>query len=137
MRPNTRSGRKLRQAVKREVDLQRSTLRTVVLDGLTKLVVEVAGIDKTQERPLRIGIRENAPRSDLFSVFQYDPLDLAASNQHAPDRCTGTDLRAATSSAIGHGLRHCPHSAPGEPPQAAYSSDAAHVVMQQHVSRAG
>ncbi len=129
--------RERRQAVERDVDLSRRAATLEILDAVMKLVGNVALVHALEEGALHIHGRHHEPAADLLAVFQRDSLCLSVPDHDPVDPGLGTQLAPGRLESTGDGLRYRSHAAAGEPPRADVAVDLAHVVMQQHVGRAG
>ncbi len=88
-------GCEIRQAVEREIHLERRAFDAVVLDGRAKFRVELAGLDEFEERGFRIEIGGHDAGVDFVAIFEHHAVGAAVAHQDAADRGVDADLRAS------------------------------------------
>ena len=127
----------VRQAVDRHVDLAGAAAELEAADLLLEVGGERAGLEEVQERDLGVGRGEHDGRLDLLAALQQDAGGAAVAGDDLPDRGLGADLGAQGLRGAGDRVGDAAGAALGDAPGAEGAVDLAHVVVQEHVGRAG
>ena len=124
---------RLRQLGHREVDLHAGPHAAVGTDRRQERVGKVGLVDQSQERALRVGVRQHARCAQLLTVRQRHARRSTVHRDDAFDLGAGPDLGAGLARRVRHHLRHATHAAADEPPRARPAAGLlARVIVQQH-----
>ena len=137
VRSDTGEAGELRQTTQRQVHLARRAAKLVALDFLDEVVRQLLAFDQLQERAARVEPGDDDRRGDLVAVLEDDAAHAAVLHEHALDRRVRANLGAERARRRRDGLADRARSALLKPPRSKRAVDLAHVVMQQHVRRAG
>ena len=107
------------------------------MDVLDELVRQLARLDEAQEGQARIDAGRDDARADLVAVLQDDAVRLVAADEDSLDLRLRADLDTGGARRAGDRIRDRSGAAARQSPGAERAVDLAHVVMEQHVRRAG
>ncbi len=94
-------------------------------------------LEQFQEGELRVNAGDDGPSVDFLTALQCNAGRLAVLDDHLLDAGLGADLGTQLSGRRSDRFAHRTGAAFGEPPGPEHTVDLAHVVVQQHVGRAG
>ena len=94
-------------------------------------------LDQLEEGALDVGIGDHEIAAHLLAIGKDDAGGAAAAGHDARHIGPGADRAARCLEGGGERLRHRAHAAARIAPGADGAIDFAHIVMQEHVSRAG
>ena len=123
--------------VEREVDLARRPAELVAPDVGDELVGQVLGADHVQEGEVRVDARRDDLARQVVAILEHDADRGPVLDDDLRDARPGADFGAGLARRAGDGVRDRAGPAAREPPRSERAVDLAHVVMQEHVGRAG
>ncbi len=119
------------------LELRRGAFRVVGLDPANEVLGELGPLDELEERPLRVHARGHDLRLDAFAAGQLHADRAAIPHEDLADLRVRSDLHAEGSRGGCDRLADHPHAASDKPPRPEGTVHLAHVMMDQHVGRAG
>ncbi len=137
MRAGSGPAVEVRQGVEREVDLARRPTELVAPDVGDELVGQVLATDHVQKREVRVDARRDDLARQIVAILEHDADRGPVLDDDLRDARPGSDFGAGLARRAGDGVRDRAGSAAREPPRSEGPVDLAHVVMQEHVGRAG
>ena len=132
-----RQRREFRHRIQRDVDLAGRAPDLEVLHPAQERIRQFLFLDQFQEGALHIGVGDDEPAMNLLAAGQHHAHRPASLDQYALDLGAGADGAAGSLEGSGERLGDGPHAAARIAPGADRAVDLAHVMVQQHVGRAG
>src|SRR5690606_2940566 len=124
-------------AVQGNVQLPGRATDLEVPDAPVELGWQVFFVHALQERALHVHPGYHDLRINLFAVRQCNPFDGTITNDDLPDPGIGPQFASVRLEGAGDRFRHRSHASARVTPGSDVAVDFTHVVVQQHVGRAG
>ena len=125
------------QAVQGEVDLSRGAAKLVATNLVDEVAREIACVNELREGQPRVHGRRHDRTVDFVAVLEDHAGGAAVVDPDSADRRPGADFDAGLQSGCGNRVGDRAGPAFCETPRSERSVDLSHVMVEQHVRRAG